>query len=115
MSSHFCACGRKKIINWLVTMGYSQYYIQRAFRVHANFGEHKFSTCACGKSIRNIIIRMQEKEDCMTIEPMSNEQCRILINGYSNKHMPSDILQLCASYFLIWHDLKLVYCDAKTG
>ena len=54
------------------------------------------------------------------IAPMTQEQCTLLIYGYTRsldkvKAMQSDILRMCVSFYSIWFDLKLVYCDDKTG
>ena len=54
------------------------------------------------------------------IQPLTNTQCCLLITGYfrsfeQNYAMPSDICRLCTSFFSMWSDLKLIYCDDKTG
>ena len=51
---------------------------------------------------------------------MSNKACSILVSGYLRtgdgvKSMPADITRLCTLFYSIWFDLKLVYCDDKTG
>ena len=62
----------------------------------------------------------QKEESSASIDPMSREQCSVLVYGfvrsfYDIQAMPSDIAKLCVSFYSMWLDLKLVYCDNETG